>query len=90
VRRYYVGLDARALHAEIVRSIHALLPVDMVQMVSSLPQLVRQMLTSMLQARKAKAPVSIDFLTAPRVVRWRPIRPTNRLQMIKARPAMIR
>jgi len=43
--------------------------LGMVQMMSSLPQLLGQMATSMRQARKAKAPVSIDFLTALQVRR---------------------
>lgn len=43
--------------------------LGMVQMMSSLPTLFRQMSTSMRQARKAKAPVSIDFLTALQVRR---------------------
>jgi hypothetical protein len=41
----------------------------MAQMMSSLPQLLGQMSTSMREARKAKAPVSIDFLTALQVQR---------------------
>jgi uncharacterized protein (TIGR03083 family) len=43
--------------------------LGMVQMMSSLPQLFGQMSTSMRQAKKAKAPVSIDFLTALQVQR---------------------
>lgn len=43
--------------------------LGMMQMVSSLPKLLGQMSTSMRQARKAKAPVSIDFLTALQVRR---------------------
>ncbi|MDG6109582.1 maleylpyruvate isomerase family mycothiol-dependent enzyme [Dactylosporangium aurantiacum] len=43
--------------------------LGMMQMMSSLPQLVGQMATSMRQARKAKAPVSIDHLTALQVRR---------------------
>jgi uncharacterized protein (TIGR03083 family) len=43
--------------------------LGMVQMMSSLPQLLGQMSTSMREARKAKAPVSIDFLTALQVRR---------------------
>ncbi|GAA2364148.1 maleylpyruvate isomerase family mycothiol-dependent enzyme [Dactylosporangium salmoneum] len=43
--------------------------LGMVQVMSSLPQLLGQMSTSMRQARKAKAPVSIDFLTALQVRR---------------------
>jgi uncharacterized protein (TIGR03083 family) len=43
--------------------------LGMVQMMSSLPELLRQMTTSMRQARNAKAPVSIDFLTALQVRR---------------------
>jgi len=43
--------------------------LGMVQMMSSLPQLLGQMSTSMRAARKAKAPVSVDFLTALQVRR---------------------
>jgi uncharacterized protein (TIGR03083 family) len=43
--------------------------LGMVQMMSGLPELFGQMSTSMRQARKAKAPVSIDFLTALQVNR---------------------
>src|SRR3954447_9888552 len=43
--------------------------LGMAQMMSSLPQLLGQMSTSMREARKAKAPVSIDFLTALQVQR---------------------
>ena len=43
--------------------------LGMVQMMSSLPQLVGQMTTSMRQARKAQAPVSVDHLTALQVRR---------------------
>jgi uncharacterized protein (TIGR03083 family) len=43
--------------------------LGMAQMMSSLPQLTGQMSTSMREARKAKAPVSIDFLTALQVRR---------------------
>jgi uncharacterized protein (TIGR03083 family) len=43
--------------------------LGMVQMMSSLPQLAGQMSTSMREARKAKAPVSIDHLTALQVRR---------------------
>jgi uncharacterized protein (TIGR03083 family) len=43
--------------------------LGMVQMMSSLPQLFGQMATSMRQAKKAKAAVSIDFLTALQVQR---------------------
>ncbi|GAA3195629.1 maleylpyruvate isomerase family mycothiol-dependent enzyme [Dactylosporangium siamense] len=43
--------------------------LGMVQMMSSLPQLLNQMSTSTRQAKKAKAPVSIDFLTALQVRR---------------------
>jgi uncharacterized protein (TIGR03083 family) len=43
--------------------------LGMVQMMSSLPQLLGQMATSMRQARKAEAPVSLDFLTALQVRR---------------------
>jgi uncharacterized protein (TIGR03083 family) len=43
--------------------------LGMVQMMSSLPQLFGQMSTSMRQAKKAKAPVSVDFLTALQVQR---------------------
>jgi hypothetical protein len=41
----------------------------MMQMMSSLPQLLGQMSTSMREARKANAPASIDFLTALQVRR---------------------
>jgi len=43
--------------------------LGMVQMMSSLPQLFGQMATSTREARKAKSPVSIDFLTALQVRR---------------------
>jgi uncharacterized protein (TIGR03083 family) len=43
--------------------------LGMVQMMSSLPQLLTQMSTSIREAKKAKAPVSIDFLTALQVRR---------------------
>lgn len=43
--------------------------LGMMQMMSSLPRLFGQMSTSMREARKAKAPVSIDFLTALQVRR---------------------
>jgi uncharacterized protein (TIGR03083 family) len=43
--------------------------LGMVQMMSSRPQLLGQMTTSMRQAKKAKAPVSIDHLTALQVRR---------------------
>ncbi len=43
--------------------------LGMMQMASSLPQLFGQLATSMAEARKAKAPVSIDFLTALQVRR---------------------
>jgi len=43
--------------------------LGMMQMMSSLPQLAGQMSTSMREARKAKAPVSIDYLTALQVRR---------------------
>jgi uncharacterized protein (TIGR03083 family) len=43
--------------------------LGMMQMMSSLPQLVGQMSTSMREARKAKAAVSVDFLTALQVRR---------------------
>jgi uncharacterized protein (TIGR03083 family) len=43
--------------------------LGMMQMTSSLPQLLGQLSTSMREARKAKAPVSIDFLTALQVRR---------------------
>lgn len=43
--------------------------LGMMEMMSSLPQLLGQMSTSMREARKAKAPVSIDFLTALQVRR---------------------
>jgi uncharacterized protein (TIGR03083 family) len=43
--------------------------LGMMQMMSSVPQLFGQMSTSMREARKAKAPVSIDFLTALQVRR---------------------
>jgi uncharacterized protein (TIGR03083 family) len=43
--------------------------LGMVEMMSSLPELFGQMTTSMRQARKAKATVSIDFLTALQVRR---------------------
>ncbi|MEV6490046.1 maleylpyruvate isomerase family mycothiol-dependent enzyme [Actinoplanes sp. NPDC051633] len=43
--------------------------LGMVQMMSSLPQLLGQMSTSTREAKKAKAPVSIDFLTALQVRR---------------------
>jgi len=43
--------------------------LGMVQMLSSRPELFRQMITSTRQASKAKAPVSIDFLTALQVRR---------------------
>jgi uncharacterized protein (TIGR03083 family) len=61
--------------------------LGMVQMTSSLPRLLGQMSTSMREARKAKAPVSIDFLTALQVAgnarlttaeliqRWRELAP---------------
>jgi uncharacterized protein (TIGR03083 family) len=41
----------------------------MMQMISSVPQLLGQMATSIRQARAAKEPVSIDFLTALQVRR---------------------
>jgi uncharacterized protein (TIGR03083 family) len=43
--------------------------LGMVQMMSSLRQFIGQMSTSIRQARKAKAPVSVDFLTALQVRR---------------------
>src|SRR4051812_22776146 len=43
--------------------------LGMMQMMSGLAQLLGQMSTSMREARKAKAPVSIDFLTALQVRR---------------------
>jgi uncharacterized protein (TIGR03083 family) len=43
--------------------------LGMVQMMSSVPQLLTQMSTSTREAKKAKAPVSIDFLTALQVRR---------------------
>jgi uncharacterized protein (TIGR03083 family) len=43
--------------------------LGMVQMMSSLPQLLGQMSTSMREARKAGAPVSIDYLTSLQVRR---------------------
>ncbi|GIE30710.1 hypothetical protein Ait01nite_037550 [Actinoplanes italicus] len=43
--------------------------LGMVQMVSGLPQLIGQMSTSMLRARKARSTVSIDHLTALQVER---------------------
>ena len=43
--------------------------LGMVQMMSSLPQLIAQMSTSMREAKKADAPVSVDFLTALQVRR---------------------
>jgi uncharacterized protein (TIGR03083 family) len=43
--------------------------LGMAQLMSSTPQLLGQMSTSMWDARKAKAPVSIDFLTALQVRR---------------------
>jgi uncharacterized protein (TIGR03083 family) len=43
--------------------------LGMVQMMSSLPQLFGQMSTSMREAKKANAPVSIDYLTALQVRR---------------------
>lgn len=43
--------------------------LGMVQMMSSLPQLLGQMSTSMRLAKKAKAPVSVDHLTALQVRR---------------------
>jgi uncharacterized protein (TIGR03083 family) len=43
--------------------------LGMVQMMSSLPQLLGQMSTSMREARKADAPVAIDHLTALQVRR---------------------
>ena len=43
--------------------------LGMVQMMSSLPQLIGQMSTSMREAKKANAPVSVDFLTALQVRR---------------------
>ncbi len=43
--------------------------LGMMQMMSSLPQLFGQMSTSTREAKKAKAPVSIDFLTALQVKR---------------------
>ncbi|BCJ47750.1 hypothetical protein GCM10010168_21090 [Actinoplanes ianthinogenes] len=61
--------------------------LGMVQMMSSRPQLIKQMATSTRQARRAKAPVSIDFLTALQVrqnagltteelvARWRALSP---------------
>ena len=43
--------------------------LGMMQLMSSLPQMLGQMGTSLRQARKAAAPVSIDFLTALQVRR---------------------
>jgi uncharacterized protein (TIGR03083 family) len=54
--------------------------LGMAQMMSSLPQLIGQMSTSMRQARKAKAPVSIDFLTALQVRRNAGLSPAELIQ----------
>ena len=43
--------------------------LGMMQMMSSLPQLLGQMATSMREAKKANAPVSIDYLTALQIRR---------------------
>lgn len=54
--------------------------LGMMQMMSSLPQLLGQMSTSTREARKAKAPVSIDFLTALQVRRNGGLSPTGLVQ----------
>jgi uncharacterized protein (TIGR03083 family) len=54
--------------------------LGMMQMMSSLPQLLGQMSTSMREARKANAPVSIDFLTALQVRRNAGLTPAELLR----------